>query len=256
MDRAIAIGYRAKVNCSNCAVIGGTGADAVKVGIGTSSPTSALDVEGDANISGNIGIGTTTPATKLEVNGNVRSHGNTCRSGVSGTYGSNIHNIFWTGSKAQLWIDVTNLGDIQLTSDRRLKENIHPIEENALERIMALRPLKYQYKNIQNTIFQGDRNYYEGFIADEIQDIIPSAVSGIKDGLTSDGGIQPQTLNSVPILAVLTKAIQELVGQNQAMAEVIGKQQEMINKLKSEAHKNENIEAELAEIRALLDRQN
>ncbi len=56
VDRAIAIGYNAKVACSNCAVIGGTGEDAVKVAIGTSQPDreltiSDVDENGDAVIS-------------------------------------------------------------------------------------------------------------------------------------------------------------------------------------------------------------
>ncbi|MCB0687169.1 MAG: tail fiber domain-containing protein, partial [Saprospiraceae bacterium] len=48
IDRAIAIGYNAKVGCSNCAVVGGTGMDSVSVGIGISNPTQVLDVNGNA----------------------------------------------------------------------------------------------------------------------------------------------------------------------------------------------------------------
>ena len=53
--------------------------------------------------------------------------------------------------------------------------------------------------------------YYqqEGFIADELQQVIPSAVNGEKNALTSKGTIQPQTINIVPVVAVLTKAVQE-----------------------------------------------
>ncbi len=46
LDRAIAIGYNARVGCNNCAVIGGTGADSVKVGIGTMLPEAKLDIVG------------------------------------------------------------------------------------------------------------------------------------------------------------------------------------------------------------------
>lgn len=44
LDRAIAIGFNAKAFCSHCAVIGGTGADAVKVGIGVNAPEATLQV--------------------------------------------------------------------------------------------------------------------------------------------------------------------------------------------------------------------
>ena len=46
LTNATAIGKSAKVDCSNCMVLGGTGADAVNVGIGKILPTSALDVVG------------------------------------------------------------------------------------------------------------------------------------------------------------------------------------------------------------------
>jgi hypothetical protein len=42
LDKAIALGYNAKAECSNCAVIGGTGTDAVKVAVGVTSPDATL----------------------------------------------------------------------------------------------------------------------------------------------------------------------------------------------------------------------
>lgn len=159
---------------------------------------------------GSVGIGTTTPVDQLEVAGGyVRSTGYRCRTGTAGTYPGNVYNINWTGSNAQLWIDVTNVGTFQLTSDRRLKDNITPINDNALSRVMLLKPVSFKYKNIPDTIFTGSDEIVEGFIADELQLIIPSAVNGEKDGLTTKGKIQPQTLNMSPVVSVLTKAIQE-----------------------------------------------
>ena len=60
LDRAIAIGYNAKVACSNCAVIGGTGVNAVKVGIGITHPKVALEV-------GEFGDGTRALANKWDL---------------------------------------------------------------------------------------------------------------------------------------------------------------------------------------------
>jgi hypothetical protein len=56
---ATAIGYNAKVGQSNSLVLGGTGGDAVKVGIGTSTPTETLDVRGNANVTGSIRMSNT-----------------------------------------------------------------------------------------------------------------------------------------------------------------------------------------------------
>jgi hypothetical protein len=50
LTNATAIGYKAKVAQSNSLVLGGTGADAVNVGIGTATPKSTLDVNGTIGI--------------------------------------------------------------------------------------------------------------------------------------------------------------------------------------------------------------
>jgi hypothetical protein len=46
LTNATAIGYQAKVSVSNALVLGGTGANAVSVGIGTATPTSPLTLAG------------------------------------------------------------------------------------------------------------------------------------------------------------------------------------------------------------------
>ena len=63
LSNATAIGYAAKVSSSNSIVLGGTGSYAVKVGIGTSSPSQTLDVSG------------TTKTTKFQMtNGAVNGY--------------------------------------------------------------------------------------------------------------------------------------------------------------------------------------
>ncbi len=44
LDRAIAIGYFSRVDCHNCAVIGGIGENAVKLGVGVDSPSVVLSL--------------------------------------------------------------------------------------------------------------------------------------------------------------------------------------------------------------------
>lgn len=63
LTNATAIGSQAKVNTSDSLVLGGTGVSAVKVGIGTASPTAALDVVGNVKISGILTPGSLSSAS-------------------------------------------------------------------------------------------------------------------------------------------------------------------------------------------------
>jgi hypothetical protein len=154
---------------------------------------------------GNYLVGVTS--TSSSVAGHIATKGFATRSGSSGSFSGQVFNINWTGNPI-LWIDTTNVGQIAVVSDYRLKENVVAQTEKALDKVMQLQPVKFNRKSIG--IFGGSTNIEEGFIAHELQAIIPSAVTGEKDALTEDGTIQPQSLNWSPVVSVLVKAIQEL----------------------------------------------
>src|SRR5262249_55568553 len=131
----------------------------------------------------------------LQVNGVIQGNGFRCRSGAGPDY-THAFNFDWiANSQLHAYIDNVDIGVVSVTSDRRLKENIQPQANDALDRVMALRPTTFKYKEVPGSIFHGDGLVNEGFIADELQQVIPSAVNGEKDALTKDGQIQPQTLN-------------------------------------------------------------
>jgi len=99
--------------------------------------------------------------------------------------------------------DDTNVGGISVSgssvvyntsSDYRLKENAEPIQ-NGLERLNQLNPVKFDWKE--------DGTSSEGFIAHEVQEIFPDAVSGEKDAETMQG------MDYGRITPLLVKAIQE-----------------------------------------------
>jgi len=111
-----------------------------------------------------------------------------------------------------------NSNGIVLTSDKRLKTNIIPIQ-NGVETIMKLNPVHYDKKNALNS------NEYtkteNGFIAQEIQKVLPFVVieSTDKDKLLS--------VDYNSIIPVLTKAIQEQQNEINELKELV---KQLINK--------------------------
>ena len=98
-------------------------------------------------------------------------------------------------------------------SDYRLKENI-VLLENGLDRVLQLKPSKF------NWIETGNES--EGFIAHELQEIFPDAVTGEKDAVySSTGNIKPQSVDYGRITPLLVKAIQELKAENDTLKEIL-----------------------------------
>jgi hypothetical protein len=94
------------------------------------------------------------------------------------------------------------------TSDYRLKENVAPIS-NALNKISLLKPVTYTWKDNQQS--------GEGFLAHELQEHFPDAVSGTKDEVDEKGNPKYQGMDASVLIASMVKAIQELKVQNDAL---------------------------------------
>lgn len=86
------------------------------------------------------------------------------------------------------------------TSDYRLKENVAPMT-GALAKVSALKPCTYTWK--------ADGSSGQGFIAHELQAVVPDCVTGEKDAVNEDGSIKPQSIDTSFLVATLTAAIQE-----------------------------------------------
>lgn len=159
-----------------------------------------IAANGDVGIAGAIGLS----GARFSVSGSIAaSTGYATKAGNPGAFSGNTFHINWTGTP-QLWIDATNIGTIAFTSDYRIKRNIQTQTAPALERVMQLRPVTYQMADY-GTLFKQSEEIKEGFIAHEVQAIIPSGVDGAKDDKT-----QIQSLRLDAMLAVAIKAIQEL----------------------------------------------
>jgi hypothetical protein len=91
---------------------------------------------------------------------------------------------------------------VQSISDVRTKENIRNSEQG-LDIIEALRPVRFDFKEEFN---EGRKNQL-GFIAQEVEEIFPDAVSEWKN---DNDGINYKTVGPAALIPVLVKAIQEL----------------------------------------------
>ena len=230
------------------------------ISIGSTYAGSSSAPSDGAIIEGNVGIGTATPSKKLHVfhtggSGQIANEmdggsvmrwsttGVTPYIGCTNDYGfslvtNNLYRLtalntgeigigtttpthpFEMGSGAH----VTSAGIWTNASDISKKYDIADISYG-LDEIMQLEPSEYRYK--------ADDSKSIGFIAQELEHIIPEAVSGEEGEKGIGYGL---------LTAVLVKAIQEIADQNENMAEIINKQHEMIEELKEQ---NEKIKCDL-----------
>ena len=128
-------------------------------------------------------------------------------SNAGATLSGNLYNFYWNSSnQLKCWIDEQDVGQVSgPSSDYRIKQNITTQTESGIDKIKQLRPVTYQYQNY--SVFKADGVTREGFIAHEVQEVIPSGADGVKDGDSI------QSLNVDAITSVLTKALQEAVAK-------------------------------------------
>lgn len=108
-------------------------------------------------------------------------------------------------------IKISNTGtSFNTASDYRLKTVIGKID-NCLEMVKSLKPWVYQWNECQSKSM--------GFLAHELQEVVPDAVSGIKDAVDENGNMKIQSVDLSKVVPLLTAAIQE--------------QQKQINELRS-----------------------
>lgn len=118
---------------------------------------------------GNTGIGTAIPSQRLDVNGSIRAH------------------------------------NIQISSDKRYKKGIKTLE-NSLDKITKLRGTEYDYRIDKFKDINFDDRHQIGFIAQEIQEVLPELVHEDLNGYLS--------VNYQGLIPVLTEAIKEINAEN------------------------------------------
>ena len=232
------------------------------LGVGTTSPAATLDVQtsagrfqvlpsGGSSIAlyngtsgGNIAIdslgGITlfrqngTESMRIDTSGNL-SLGGTGANGKFSIFGQNADwnlNSNVAGSAGGTKLHIRFIGDSAVagtvtssgtnttyntSSDYRLKEDVKPMV-NALATVSLLKPCTYKWK--------ANGSDGQGFIAHELQAVVPDCVTGEKDAMETykdeDGveqtRINPQGIDTSYLVATLTAAIQELNAKVDAQA--------------------------------------
>ena len=166
--------------------------------------------------SGRMGLGTTSPDSNYYLTVGITS---------SDTYAAARFNRGTTSSTTSIAFANPNgvVGTVSTSgtstayntsSDYRLKHDIAPMT-GALAKVAALKPVTYKW----NT----DNSNGEGFIAHELAEVVPQAVTGEKDAVDADGNPVYQGIDTSFLVATLTAAIQELNAKVQALEAQLNK---------------------------------
>lgn len=183
--------------------------DSVKhiFGCGNVSRTESLQIQDGPQVL----INTTTQMGSLlnlvlGTTGGTNDQGITIKAAAAGNYGMAFQNSSGTAI-GRIQLDAAGTQYVT-TSDYRLKEDIKPMLKG-LDKTLQLKPCTWKWKS-------GAGNG-QGFIAHELAEIIPEAVSGEKDAVDSSGNIRPQGVDTGYIVATLVAAVQELSAKVEAL---------------------------------------
>ena len=140
---------------------------------------------------GNVGIASTTPWRTLSVNGTMAVNGLT-----SATGGTN-RAVCISATTKELIEETTGACTV---SSKRFKNSIESLNVDTLSLLSDLRPVIYSPNSDDSSDFE---NKQFGFIAEEVAETNPHLAKYGLDGL-------PRTLDDRGIMAVITKAVQEI----------------------------------------------
>ena len=195
------------------------------VGIGANPPTATLDVSGTARIrstatfdatariTGDVALGANfSPSSQARVHvefphatkGALSFRPTDNDTGPAGTVLFLNTGGFLCGSIAQTASAVS----FNTSSDERLKSEIHPLTA-ALELLAALQPIAFRW--------QADGTPGVGFLAHELQGVLPEAVTGVRGAVWPDGRIQPQQVDLTKLVPWLVSAVQALLARVEAL---------------------------------------
>ena len=135
------------------------------------------------------------------------------------TGGTNRFSVQGTGAIQQLGFHNPNgaVGSIYTTgsstvfataSDYRLKEDWVAVAD-ASTRVNALKPVNFAWKV--------DGSRVDGFLAHELAEVVPEAVTGTKDAVDAEGNPEYQGIDQSKLVPLLTAALQEALAKIESL---------------------------------------
>jgi len=95
------------------------------------------------------------------------------------------------------------------SSDYRLKENVTPVTDG-ITRLQQLKPSRFNF-------IADPSKTVDGFIAHEVQTIVPEAITGEKDEVDEEGNPVYQGIDQSKIVPLLTAALQEAISEIESL---------------------------------------
>lgn len=177
------------------------------IGIGTTTPAGSLDIYGASNVNAISVTGATTGNTPI-IAAIGQDTNISLRINTQGTGGIGINVAASTTNPLTVGSSSSNGNGAYLAaagvwtnaSDRRIKENIHPIQYG-LDTVMKLDPVSYD--------MIGSHEHQVGFIAQQVLNVVPEVV-----GVPKNPEVEHYGLSYGNMVAVTVKAIQELKADN------------------------------------------
>ncbi len=161
------------------------------VGIGTTSPVASLHVAGDAYLEDRLRLQRTDGPNYVDFN-----NGQHLMFRAIGTDDTGSAQVFELHADGSAWL----AGGLSQNSDRRLKRDIQTVG-SALDKIRQMRGVTYRWNRNQPGGRIPDNRLHYGFIAQEVEEIIPEIVAEGSNGY--------KTIQYSEVSSVLVEAIKE-----------------------------------------------
>ena len=193
-----------------------------KIGIGIADPTYKLTMDGSFRLSGLFGDPYSNPTNpKFYFTDTITTPGTTPFNASDGRvnvkHTANVYMSFM--DSATVYGRITQVGgstNYATPSDYRIKSNVEPLS-NALVKVESLEPVQFTFNS------HPDKKV-AGFIAHQVNEHIPQAVTGNKDEINEDGEIVIQTIDKSHMIPYLVAAVKELSSRVSSLENILSKE--------------------------------